>query len=147
MPIQMMLARSIFVDSSAWIAVWVESDAHHGRADEFYRVGLRNYRWTVTTNLVLAEVYARVRSRVGYASAMHFLDTIHASPRIIEVYADARMEAGAEHILRQYSDQDFSYTDAVSFAVMREQGISEAFAFDRHFEAAGFLRLPSPASP
>ena len=54
----------------------------------------------------------------------------------------ARLEAIAEGILESYADQDFSYTDAVSFAVMQEQGIKEAFSFDRHFATTGFAMIP-----
>ena len=46
-----------------------------------------------------------------------------------------------EEILRKYSDQDFSYTDAVSFAIMRRQRIRKAFCFDKHFATAGFLNI------
>jgi predicted nucleic acid-binding protein len=31
-----------------------------------------------------------------------------------------------------------SLVDAVSFLLMREEGIDEAFAYDRHFEREGF---------
>jgi len=51
------------------------------------------------------------------------------------------MEAQAVVILRRYKDQDFSYVDAVSFAVMQQREISEAFAFDHHFTTAGFTRV------
>jgi predicted nucleic acid-binding protein len=47
-----------------------------------------------------------------------------------------------ESILARYSDQDFSLTDAVSFAVMRQRRIEEAFTFDNHFSTAGFVVLP-----
>lgn len=30
-------------------------------------------------------------------------------------------------------DQDFSFTDCTSFALMERLGVAEAFAFDRHF--------------
>jgi predicted nucleic acid-binding protein len=46
----------------------------------------------------------------------------------------------AGSILRQ--DQDFSYTDAVSFVVMKQYGITEAFSFDKHFVTAGFTLIP-----
>jgi predicted nucleic acid-binding protein len=51
----------------------------------------------------------------------------------------------AEDLLRRYREQDFSFTEAVSFAVMGQRGISEAFAFDRHFLTAGFILLPAPS--
>jgi hypothetical protein len=70
---------------------------------------------------------------------MRFLDSMRQSSRLTKVYADAGLEAEAEKLLRRYADQDFSLTDAVSFAVMQQRDIAEAFAFDNHFVTAGFL--------
>ena len=49
-----------------------------------------------------------------------------------------------EQVLRKkrYDDKDFSFTDCVSFVVMWETGIKEAFAFDEHFNQMGFIRKP-----
>jgi len=63
-------------------------------------------------------------------------------PRIAKIYSDTTLEFKAEKILEKYQDQDFSYTDAVSFALMRELKIGKAFAFDRHFVTAGFVIIP-----
>jgi len=38
-------------------------------------------------------------------------------------------------------DQDFSFTDAVSFTVMTTRGIEEALTLDHHFAVAGFRIL------
>jgi predicted nucleic acid-binding protein len=40
--------------------------------------------------------------------------------------------------LTSYPDQSFSLVDAVSFEVMRRHRLTVAFAFDRHFEIAGY---------
>jgi uncharacterized protein len=40
--------------------------------------------------------------------------------------------------MRKYSDKEISFTDCVSFAMMRRFGIHTAFTFDRHFLDAGF---------
>lgn len=45
--------------------------------------------------------------------------------------------------LGRYGDQDFSFTDAVSFAVMQERNIGEALTLDHHFAAAGFRVVPA----
>lgn len=36
------------------------------------------------------------------------------------------------------SRRELSLVDAVSFEAMRQRGLDRAFAFDRHFEEAGF---------
>lgn len=137
------MSREIFVDAGAWLALADVRDQHHQRASAVYPSLLRRYHRLVTHNLIVAEAYILIRLSLGHAAAMTFLDGLR-SPRILLVRSDAALEADAEQILRKYSDQTFSYADAVSFALMRQRGIVEAFAFDSHFATAGFICVPSP---
>jgi predicted nucleic acid-binding protein len=138
------VSREVFVDAGAWIALSDVRDQHHARASEFYRLLLKE-RWTlVTTNLVIAEAYVVIRRAGGFGPALRFLDSLHRSTRLLKIYSDADLERQAEDILRSYADHDLSLADAVSFAVMRQRGMTEALAFDRHFLAAGFLLVPGP---
>ena len=98
----------------------------------------------MTTNLVIAESYISIRRASGHAPAMQFLRSTQGSGRLVKVRSGVELEGAAESILARYADQDFSYVDAVSFALMRQRGIAEAFAFDRHFLTAGFVLLPAP---
>ncbi len=41
----------------------------------------------------------------------------------------------------QRPDKDWGLTDCISFAVMTQEGITQAFTSDRHFEQAGFTKL------
>jgi predicted nucleic acid-binding protein len=129
------------VDTGAWVALALEADAHHQEAAQIYPELLRSRR-LVTTNLVVAESYILLRREAGHEVALAFLDRLGASPRIHRVYSTPELEAEAEKILRKYQDQEFSYTDAVSFALMQREGIEEAFTFDRHFRVMGFLTVP-----
>ena len=83
-----------------------------------------------------------IRRGIGYQATVAFLENIAASPRVVKIYSDSVIEETAEDILRQYEDQDFSYTDAVSFAVMEYYGIRQAFSLDQHFVTAGFTLIP-----
>jgi hypothetical protein len=132
----------LFVDTSAWVALADAADDNHSAAAAIYPDMLKGYRRLVTTNLVIAETYILIRRGLGHRAAMAFLNRTRVSPRIEKVYADAELESQAEAILQRYQDQLFSYADAVSFALMRQRAIDEAFAFDRHFAVAGFRRVP-----
>ena len=40
-----------------------------------------------------------------------------------------------------HADKVWSLTDCTSFVLMRQRGIADALAYDRHFEQAGFKAL------
>lgn len=132
------MSQQIFVDATAWIAIADGGETRHKDAARTYSELLRSKKVLVTTTLVVAEVYILLRRRLSHQAAMAFLSSVNESPRIEIVHTDAQLEVEAKRILRQYDDQDFSFTDAVSFALMQERGITEAFAFDQHFVTAGF---------
>jgi len=134
--------KTLFVDTGAWFALADQSDQYHRRAVNVYPKLLKGYRHLTTTNLVVAETYVLIRRALGHQPAITFLQKISTSPRIVRLYSDAALESTAEDTLRQYEDQDFSYTDAVSFAVMKHYSINKAFSFDQHFVTAGFTLIP-----
>jgi hypothetical protein len=44
--------------------------------------------------------------------------------------------------LEKFSDQKLSFTDCLSFSLMRREGIPSVFGFDRHFALAGYELWP-----
>lgn len=136
------MRREVFIDASAWIAISNVRDKYHIAAKEAHLRLVGERQVFVTTNLVIAEAYVIIRRFGGHAQAVHFLRSLRGSPRLVKVYSDARLETIAEDILEGHADQDFSFADAVSFAVMREREIKEAFTFDNHFATMGFRMFP-----
>ncbi|MFH0787218.1 MAG: PIN domain-containing protein [Pseudomonadota bacterium] len=137
-----MKKEKIFVDTGAWFALADRSDGYHSKTVAIFPRILNEFNRLVTTNLVVAESYSLIRRSLGHQAAIILLEKIEASPRIVKMYSDHQLEIMAGEILRKYSDQNFTYTDAVSFALMKQQGIQEAFSFDRHFTVAGFKLIP-----
>jgi uncharacterized protein len=74
---------------------------------------------------------------------VQFLERIKSSPRILIIFSDECIEMEARRMLSKYDDQDFSYTDAVCFAIMKRHKIIKAFSFYKHFLIAGFDKIPS----
>ena len=138
----MKIPEEIFVDSSAWIALVNSRDAHHKAAASAYPGILKNHKRLTTSNLVIAETFVVLLKGSGHSVAVEFLKRVRASPRIAKVWSSENIEIEAEQVLAKFSDQAFSYTDAVSFVIMKKRDIKKAFGFDRHFAAAGFMNLP-----
>jgi predicted nucleic acid-binding protein len=99
------------------------------------------YRLT-TSAPVVGETYTLLTRTHGHAAAFRFIDELKASDRLESIQPDAAIEAETYQILRRFSDQLFSYVDGCSFAIMRKRRIELAFAFDRHFSVAGYVRVP-----
>jgi hypothetical protein len=136
------MSEDIFVDSSAWIALADKDDSHHKEAASSYPSIFKNHKNLVTSNLILAETYIILLKELRHKAAIEFLGRIKASPRILKMCSNENIETEAEGILAKYIDQDFSYTDAVSFVIMKRQKIRKAFCFDKHFATAGFINVP-----
>lgn len=76
-----------------------------------------------------------------HAAAVDFLDTIARSEALrLEWIGPERFHA-AGALFRKHADKEWSFTDCVSFAVMRELLIRDAFTTDHHFKQAGFVPL------
>ncbi len=139
-----MVARAeFFVDTSAWYPLLVSAHPDHHRIATSLRALVSRKQRLVTTNLVVAETHALLLRRVGHRSALAFVQRVEDPPNLV-VRSSAELELDARRSwLERYSDQDFSLTDAVSFAVMRDRGIDQALALDQHFVIAGFRNIVS----
>lgn len=137
-----MYRELVFVDTGAWVALADEDDEHHEDAVSIYPLLLKTSAKLLTSNLVIAESYILIVRSLGHDAAIAFLDKINGSPRIVRVSSNSDLEKEAEGILKKYQDQDFSYTDAVSFTIMKRQKIKKSFSFDKHFQTMGYIKIP-----
>jgi uncharacterized protein len=96
---------------------------------------LRTREWVVHETVTLLLI------RHSHAAAVDFLDTIERSETLrLEWIGPDRFHA-AGVLFRKHADKDWSFTDCVSFATMRELRVREAFTTDHHFRQAGFMPL------
>ncbi|MBI4287204.1 MAG: type II toxin-antitoxin system VapC family toxin [Chloroflexi bacterium] len=140
------MKASIFVDTSAWYALVDASDAHHPQAAAFLTRALANYRDMSTTNHVIGESYTLIRFRLGHAVASEFLRNVRQARRLSHIFVSEEMEQEAYKLLEQYPGQAFSFVDGTSCVAMKQHGITDCFAFDDGFIAAGFTVLPGGES-
>lgn len=135
--------RELFVDTSAWFPLLLKAHPDHSRVAAVIKAALEGRAGVVTTNLVLAETYTLLLSRGHRLAAIRFLESVRAAPSIVVTSSEELEQAALIDWLVPFEDQDFSFADAVSFAVMRQRGIRRAASFDAHFATAGFEMLPA----
>jgi hypothetical protein len=132
----------VFVDTGALLALSHGRDQYHGRAVEIAGRHRARGGTFVGTTLILSEFYSHMLhlrdAAVARTALGHLLDDpLHEWLEVgVELVDDAR-----SNWLARFEDQPFSLVDAVSFEVMRRAKVADAFAFDHHFEVAGFELL------
>ena len=133
--------RVVFADASYCIAMLEPGDGLHEKAQRVTeRLGLCRI---LTTDMVLVELLTFMSGK-GEHNRKLATDTVRdlrVSPGV-EVVAQTR--AQFDSAVGRYAsrlDQRWSVTDCTSFLLMEERYISEALAYDRDFEQAGFVAL------
>ena len=137
--------KEIFVDTSAWDAVADKGDPNHGVAMLFKDEITGNYR-AVVTNYILDEVSTLLLMNVGYKRTVEFkrvLDALAQAGIVEVVWVSRDIADEAWSVFEQFNvDKMWSFTDCVSYVVMKRRGITEAFVFDRDFAQMGFTCRP-----
>ena len=135
----------IFVDTGPFLGRYLKRDQHHARAVRGF--DLLEGRPAVTSSHVLDETFTLLGRWAGNGFAAERARAILASRTIRILRPSASDEVAALEEFERYADRKLSYTDALSFVLMRERGIREAFTFDRHFPMAGFALWPEDERP
>ena len=119
------------VDTSAHYALADRGDANHSEAVSFARKLRNEGIILVVTNLIIAELYGLLLLRLGRYVAFNYTKTILDGFRSGVFWLERVTEADEERvweILETCADQDFSYVDATTFAVMERLNLERAFA-------------------
>ena len=131
--------RAVFVDTSAVYALLVSSDVRHEAARRSFARLSSSATPLLTTSYVLIETTALLGRRVGLDAVRRFHEDL--VPLLEVVWVDDTLHYTGLGRLLEGQLQDLSLVDAVSFVVMRNQGMEDAFAFDRHYEDEGFAQI------
>ena len=136
----------IFVDSGPLLAKFHRRDPYRAAAVEVWReIELHGERWS-TSSFVLSELFTLLSRRAGYGFAAGRARSIYRSAALTILRPDEDDEMKALAYFEKFADQGVSFTDAVSFALMRRHRIRRVFTFDRHFALAGFEAVPGSVS-
>lgn len=128
----------IFLDTSAIFALANNKDKHHEEAKRAFALAWESGEQIITHSYVICESAALLHNRLGYTSALLFLAS--ASKYSIR-WVSPEMHADAVDELETRQKSKLSLVDAVSFVVMRREGITSYLGYDKHFEDQGFTQI------
>jgi uncharacterized protein len=134
--------RAFFIDTGAFLAKEIAADQHHGQAVEFWNRILKEEPVIYSSEHVLDETATLLARRTSYAwSAEWGRDVLGAGIHVLATEEGDLLEAFS--LMKKFADQAVSFTDCISFVLMKKEGLRDVFAFDRHFVSAGYRVWPN----
>jgi predicted nucleic acid-binding protein len=135
------MSRTVFVDTSYWIALLNPRDQLHESAKRL-SLSLRRTRM-MTSEMVFAELLndCSGRGEMLRRGAVRLIERLRRNPNLEIVSQSSLQFQEALSLYANRSDKDWSFTDCASFRIMDRNGLTKALTHDHHFEQAGFQAL------
>jgi len=128
------MRKGVFVDTSAWYALYVPDDENHAAAWDWYR---ENQAPLVVTDYIVDEILTLLRRRGETRRAVRAGRLLLESPAIIVERVSLADFDEAWQVFQRFGDKAWSFTDCTSRVVMQRLEIETALAFDEHFRQFG----------
>lgn len=132
----------IYIDTGAFLARYLSHDQHHRAAITFWDQIRKQRESCFTSNFVLDETFTLLGRRAGNEFAAQRASNTYASKLLTILRSERGEEIKAIELFQKYADQNVSFTDCISFVLMRREKIKRVFSFDKHFQWAGFKLYP-----
>lgn len=126
-----------FIDTSFFKAlIDLNDDFNHQARARWRKLSKKKIQF-ITTNYILDESFTLIRIKCGLNIVQEFKEILAASRMIKIVRVTINDEAAAwDYFGNDWSS--LSFTDCISFTVMKRLKLKQVLSFDRHFQRAGF---------
>ncbi|MBI5141148.1 MAG: PIN domain-containing protein [Nitrospirae bacterium] len=126
---------TLFVDTSAIYAYVNRKDPDH----EMVKKRLASFRGKlVITNYIFDEVITLVSARLGHGTALKVGNILLNSPQFKSIWVTPGDEREAWLLFSARRDKGYSFTDCVSFVIIRRLKLANCLALDIHFRQEGY---------
>ena len=132
------MRKQIFVDTVFVVALVNCRDQYHHQAADLAKQ--YEHHPLIVTDAVLIEI-GNALSRQYRKESVRIIEHFFNSDEVEIVHLTPDLLNHAFCLYKFYEDKTWSLVDCISFVVMREAGITQAFTFDQHFVQAGFQAL------
>lgn len=139
----MTFKKSIFVDSSAWISLGVESDINHQKAVLIFSSFDKRTKLYIST-FILNETITKLRKILGQDEAFIIYKKWKEKEKNKFLYIlpvdNIIIEYGIELMQNHPTPNTFSLTDATNIILTQQYKIPTLFSFDKDFRK---LKIPN----
>ena len=122
-----------YVDTSAFIAFLDRSDTYHPLFHQLFS----DPPTLITTALVIAEAQAWFLRRYDKSKALQFMAVVEDMTPLKLLAVGKQEQTGATALLRKFSDQDLTLTDAVGLYMMQVNKLKRCWSTDFHLRLTG----------
>ncbi|MEX1111997.1 MAG: PIN domain-containing protein [Candidatus Andersenbacteria bacterium] len=131
---------SVFVDTSAFVALYYRHDAHAKSAKRVIEHLQQHNTPLVTSNYIIAESLTVISQRAGKKQAVSFGEYM-VNDDFLTLRIGKSTEQRAFILFSELAQKDVSFVDCTSFILCKDLGITQVFSFDQHFAKQGFKLL------
>jgi predicted nucleic acid-binding protein len=133
--------KTVFVDTSFWIALLATRDQYGDRALQWKAWLLDRGCRLLTTEFVMWETLNALAVPDSRARAAVIYRQCQQGKGIQLVRFDSGIVDAALALYESRPDKSWSLTDCHSFRVMQSHALTDSLTADRHFQQAGFRAL------
>jgi len=138
------MPETVFWDTAAFVALSNAKDDLHKQAVDVNQKLAKAKAHALTTDAVLIEVANTFSKLVWRLTAWQIIEAVEASVALgmaTIIHVDIELWQRGWQLHRSRTDKEWGLTDCISFVVMKERNVHQAFTHDHHFEQAGLIRL------
>ena len=128
----------LFLDTAYAIALSNASDDLHDRALELSESLERGRARLVTTRAVLLEIGNALSKQRFRSAAVSLLEALEQDAGVEIIDLSPTLYSRGLQLFAQRPDKEWSLTDCISIAVMRDRNLTQVLTADHHFEQAGY---------
>lgn len=135
------MANEIFVDTSGFYALMIQEDDQHQTAVRCLDEARKRKRRFVTIDYVLDETATLLKARGHIHLLGPLFEKVLASHACRIEWTEPERFHSVQTFFIKHLDQSWSFTDCLSFCLMKELRLREVLTKDDHFHQAGFVVL------
>ena len=126
----------VFIDTSAFVALFVEKEGFHQEASRKYRVYREERAIFFTSNFILDELFTRMLfyKEVNIKELIKGLKRSIALNELTVLQIDETLFEKALDIFQKFSEHKISFTDATTYCLYKDFALDEIFTLDNDFK-------------